>query len=451
MKNSTDSPAGPFVLPKPGRHRSRRFLLPVIAGCLLLFTHCGGGGGSTGGTGGTAPTISSFQYSPSVEYLSTTPMSFTGSFSFSDPDGDLSSATLTIADSSGATISTTTEPIQGAGGQTSGVLFGSVTALVPVVDNYAIRVFVTDSRGLQSNVLSGSVRIVRAPWTSKQASSIPRVYAAVAAVNGRLYVLGGQLTNTATIPGPVTAAVEVYDPQTNSWSTSPSMPTARMGLVAAEAGGKLYAIGGSVSGTIGTGAVEEFDPGTQTWTTRASMPTPRSFAAGALVGGRIYVMGGRMSGDITGRDVAEVYDPATDSWSSVAPMPTGRYGLAAAESNGRLYVAGGYAGLMTQWVGTLEAYNPTDNSWSARNSMSTPRSHLALAAVAGKVLAAGGENLYDRTLDTLQSYDPGANAWSVKTPSPVAFTGAAAGVVNGKMYVLGNGLALEYDPACEIR
>lgn len=449
MKNTTNSPAGQFVLPKPGRHRSRRFLLPVIAGCLLLFTHCGGGGGSTGGT---APTISNFQYSPSVEYLSTTPMSFTGSFSFWDSDGDLSSATLTIADSSGATISTTTEPIQGAAGQTSGVLNGSVTALVPVVDNYAIRVFVTDSRGLQSNVLSGSVRIVRSPWTSKQASSISRTYAAVAVVNGRLYVLGGQLTDTGTIPGPATAAVEVYDPQTDSWSTSPSMPTARMGLVAAEAGGKLYAIGGSINGySMETGAVEEFDPGTQTWTTRASMTTPRCFAAGALVGGRIYVMGGRKSGDVAGRDVAEVYDPATDSWSSVAPMPTGRSDLAAAESNGRLYVAGGYAGLMTQWIGTLEAYNPTDNSWSARNSMHTPRSHLALAAVAGKVLAAGGENLYDRSLDTLQSYDPSANAWSVKTPSPVAFTGATAGVVNGKMYVFGKGLTLEYDPAYEIR
>ena len=448
MKDTTDSPAGQCVLPKPVRHRSRRLLLPVIAGCLLLFTHCGGGGGSTGGT---APTISNFQFSPGAAYLSTTPMSFTGSFSFRDPDGDLSSATLTIADSSGATVSTIPLPIQGAAGQTSGVLSGMVTALVPVADNYAVQVFVTDSRGLQSNVLSGSLRIVRFPWTSRQASSISREYAAVAVVNDRLYVLGGQLTDTGTIPGPATAAVEVYDPQTDSWSASPSMPTARMGLVAAEAGGKLYAIGGSINGySMETGAVEEFDPGTQTWTTRASMTTPRCFAAGALVGGRIYVMGGRKAGDLAGRDVAEVYDPATDSWSSVAPMPTGRSELAAAESNGRLYFAGGYADLMRQWVGTLEAYNPTDDSWSARNSMPTPRSHLALAAVAGKVLAAGGENV-SRGLDTLESYDPGANAWSVKTPSPVAFTRAAAGVVNGKMYVLGKGLALEYDPANEIR
>lgn len=427
------------------------FFSLLLISLISLLSSCGGGGGGGDGSGGTAPMISDLQYSPQEEYTSTTTTMFDGQISFSDPDGDLSSATLTIKDSSGATVSTTTTPIQGAAGLTSGTIAGSVTASLLVADNYTLQVYITDVEGLRSNVLSGPVRIVQFPWTSKQASSIAREYAAVAVLNGRLYLVGGQRTDAGIIPGPVTSDMEVYDPQTNTWGAAPSMPTARMGLVAAAVDGKLYAIGGSIDG-FGTdvGTVEEFDPVSQTWTTRASMPTPRYFAAGAQVGGRIFVAGGRQLGGQTSLNIAEAYDPVTNSWSSVAPLPTGRSELAAAESSGRLYAVGGYAGLVPQWVGILEAYDPTNNSWSSHDSMPTARSHLALVTFAGKVLAAGGENV-NRSLDTLESYDTNANAWSVKTPSPVAFSRASAGVVNGKMYVLGNGLTLEYDPANELR
>ena len=433
----------------------RKFFIAYLPASLLLvflamiLWTCGGGGG--GGGGPTAPTISDLQYSPQVEYTSTTPTTFSGSISFSDPDGDLSSATLTIADSSGATVSTETIPIQGAAGLTSGTGGASVIATLLVADNYTIQVYVTDEAGLRSNVLSGTVRIVEFPWTSMQASSTAREYAAVAVLNGLLYVVGGQRTDAGIIPGPVTSVVEVYDPQTDTWSAAPSMPTARMGLVAAAVDGKLYAIGGSIDGHgAETGTVEEFDPVSQTWTTRASMTTPRYFAAGAQVGGQIFVAGGRQFGVFAPLNIAEAYDPATNSWSSVAPLPTARRELAAAESSGLLYTVGGHAGLLPQWVGTLEVYDPTNNSWSSHPSMHTARSHLALVAVAGKVLAAGGENV-NRSVAILESYDTSANVWNVKTPSPFVFSRAAAGVVNGKVYVLGNGFALEYDPANELR
>ena len=413
-----------------------------------LLTGCGGGGGGTGGS--TVPTISNLQYYPQAAYVSTTETSFSGNVFFSDPDGDLASTTVTITDSSGATVSTTTTPVQGASGLTSGIIQGTVLALLAVADNYTIEVYVTDGQGHQSNVLSGPVRIAQFPWTSKQASSIGRQYSAVAVLNGKLYVIGGQRTDAGITPGPVTSVMEFYDPQTNTWTPAPDMPTARMGLVAAVVGGKLYAIGGSVDRIVGVGTVEEFDPVSQTWATKASMPTPRYFAAGVQVGGRVFVIGGtQSSGSTGGLNTTEAYDPTTDTWSSVAALPTARKELAAAESGGLIYAVGGYAGLIPQWVGTVEAYDPTSNSWSLLTPMPTARSQLALVAVAGKVLAAGGENAL-RALDKLESYDATTNSWGVKTPSPTGFTRTGAGVVNDKMYVLGNNLALEYDPANEI-
>jgi hypothetical protein len=411
---------------------------------------CGGGDGGGGSAPTSAPTITNLQYSPQAVYVSSTPAFFSGSLSFSDPDGDLASATITIVDSSGATVSTASTPVQGAAGVTSGTIQGSITAAVATAGSYTLQVFVTDARGLRSNSLSGPIRIAQLPWASRLASPTAREYAAVAVLNDRVYVVGGQRTDAGTTPGPVTAIVETYDPATNTWGTAPSMPTARMGLVAAVVNGKLYAIGGSIDGFgTGTGAVEEFDPLTQRWTTRTSMPTPRCFAGGAQVGGRILVAGGRTMGT-DALSAAELYDPGTNTWSAAMPLPTARSELAAVESGGLVYAIGGYGNLLTRWVGTVEAYNPTLGTWTTRASMPTGRSHIALVSIGTRLLAAGGENVY-RSLDILESYDVTTNAWSAKTPSPTPFTRAPAAAFSGKAYVFGNGSTLEYDPANEIR
>lgn len=417
---------------------------------ILLFaavlTSCGGGGGSPTAT---APTIGSLHYSPEALYVQTTPAIFDGSISYSDPDGDLASVTITILDGGGGTVRTVSTPVQGAAGVTSGTIQGSITAAVSVPGSYTFQVYVTDASGLRSNTLDGPVRIALFPWTTKLASPTARQYAAVAVLNDRVYVLGGQRTDTGVTPGPVTAVMESYDPATNTWSTAPSMPTARMGLVAAVANGRLYAIGGSLDGFgTGTGTVEEFDPLTQQWTTRASMPTPRCFAGGAPVGNRIVVAGGRTMGVDT-MNVVELYDAPTNTWAPAMPLPTSRSELAVAENGGLVYAIGGYGGLLAQWVGTVEAYNPANNTWSTRASMPTGRSHIALVSVGTELLAAGGENV-SRALDVLESYDVTMNAWSTKTPSPSVFTRAPAAVLNSKAYVIGNGSTLEYDPANEL-
>lgn len=411
---------------------------------------CGGGGGGGSTPSATAPTISNLQYSPQSAYASATPTVFAGQLNFADPDGDLASATLTVVGSTGAVISTVTTPIQGATGITSGALQGSATAALPAADTYALQMYVTDARGLRSNTLSGAIRVALFPWTTKAAPTIAREHAGVAALNGRLYVVGGQRTDQGVIPGPATALVHVYDPQTNAWTDAPSMPTARMGMVVVAVSGKLYAIGGSTDGFgTSTGVVEEFDPATQAWTPRAAMPTARHFAAAALVNGRIVIAGGRTRATDQLATV-ESFDPATNIWATGAPMPTARRELAGVELGGRLLAVGGYAGLLSQWVATVDAYDPAANSWATRASMSTERSHLALAVVNGRVIAAGGENV-NRALDVLETYDPVANAWTVRTPSPTAFSRAAAGVVNDRVYVFGNGLTLEYVPANDIR
>lgn len=444
---------------------SLRAFIPILL--IAFLASCSGGGGSdlpstdvptSPSSGDTplpvkvAPVISNLRYSPSATYMSASPVNFAGTFDFADSDGDLASATLTVVElPSGVTIGLQTTPIANAAGLTGGTVQGAVSALIAKAGVYSLQIFVTDVTGLRSNVLSGDVRISLFPWTQKLASPTAREFAAVAELGGRIYVLGGQRTDTGVTPGPATAVVEIYNPVLNTWTPSPPMPTARMGLVAAAVNGKLYAIGGRTDGysTSATGAVEEFDPATQIWTTKPSMPTPRFFAAGAqYLDQEIYVAGGENGSTIL--STLERYTPMANSWATLPSMPTARSQLAAVGAK-LPYVVGGYAGIQSQWLGTVEVFDPMGfGTWSVRNAMPTPRAHLALAETNGKLFAAGGENA-SRALDTLESFDLATNTWSVKTPSPVPFTAAAATGLNGRVYVFANSRTYEYDPANDLR
>ncbi|GAC1576777.1 MAG: hypothetical protein NVS3B18_10590 [Candidatus Dormibacteria bacterium] len=144
------------------------------------------------------------------------------------------------------------------------------------------------------------------------------------------------------------------------WTTVAPMSTGRTGL-AATAGrdGRIYAIGGTPSSTIGpdnTNIVEAYTPGTNGWVTVAPMPTARyGLAAATGSDGRIYAMGGATlanSGSVTFNAV-EAYTPGTKRWATVASMPAEGSGIAAATgSDGRIYAIG--AG---QGGNTVEAYD----------------------------------------------------------------------------------------------
>lgn len=423
-----------------------RVWLVILAAVVLEA--CGGGGSAP--PVGNAPVISGLIISPSAAYVSDAPQRFATQFDFTDPDGNLTSLTLRILDGSGTTVDLQTLPIEGVEGLTAGTILGEMFAIAVHPDTYTTQIYVTDATGLRSNTLVDSARIAAYPWTGKLADPTPREYAASAVLNGKVYVMGGQRTDSGVIPGPATNLVEVYDLATNTWSAATPLPTARMGLVAAVINGRIYAIGGRTDGysTSAVGTVEMFDPGTNLWTSMNPMPSPRYFAAAAVVGGEIHVAGGEFETNVL--PTLEAYNPLTNQWRNRTAMPTARGQLAMVEANGRLYALGGYAGLVSQWVGTVEEYNPLTDTWAVRAPMPTARAHLALSQINGKLLAAGGENV-NRSLDLLESYDPVTDVWFTKTPSLTAFTRATGTVVNGKMLVFGNTLSLAYDPANEIR
>jgi len=143
--------------------------------------------------------------------------------------------------------------------------------------------------------------------------------------------------------------VEEYDPAANTWRERSPMPTPRNHAAIGAVNGKIYVIGGRVGAAfIGLASdvsvVEEYDPATDKWgAPRARMPTARSALGYGVVNGRIYVGGGEFQDPhmmATFRTV-EAYDPASNSWSIMPPMPVSRHGLAGGAIGNRLIFVGG--------------------------------------------------------------------------------------------------------------
>jgi len=125
-------------------------------------------------------------------------------------------------------------------------------------------------------------------WTAKAPIPTARMGLSISAVNGKLYAVGG----ASSLTGTYYAAVEAYDPATDTWTSRADMPTARMNLVAIALDGKMYALGGGAWNSSIYATVEMYDPDTDTWIQGASMPVARHCFGASVVNGKIYAIGG---------------------------------------------------------------------------------------------------------------------------------------------------------------
>ena len=224
-------------------------------------------------------------------------------------------------------------------------------------------------------------------WTSKAPLPVGLHHVGIGVVGGRLYVIGGYSKSALSVWNPV-ATVYNYDPAMDSWTERAPMPTARGALSVTEHEGKLYAIGG-YDRKANTSAVEVYDPARNVWTTGAFLPTPRDHLAAATVAGKIYAIGGRIDGDYSRNlAVTERYDPTTDRWTRVSDLPTARSGITAAVVEGRICVFGGEGATGT--FSENEAYDPVHDTWQRMAPMPTARHGLGSAVVQGRIYVISG-------------------------------------------------------------
>ena len=249
-------------------------------------------------------------------------------------------------------------------------------------------------------------------WTSKAPLPVGLHHVGIGVVGGRLYVIGGYTKSGLSVWNSV-ATVYAYDPATDRWTERASMPTARGALSVTEHEGKLYAIGG-YDRKANTSAVEVYDPARNVWTTGASLPTPRDHLATATVAGKVYAIGGRIDGDYSRNlAVVERYDPPTDRWTRVSNLPTARSGITTAVAEGEIYVMGGEGSDGT--FNQNEAYDPVGDRWQGMAPLPTARHGLGSAVIQGRIYVISGGPTPGGSFSDLNEVfiPPSATNWKV--------------------------------------
>jgi N-acetylneuraminic acid mutarotase len=274
-------------------------------------------------------------------------------------------------------------------------------------------------------------------WKPKASLSGPRFRAGSAAIDGKLYVVGGQSWPSGQLP------LEVYDPSSDTWTSRGQLPLMYDGTVAA-LGGQLYLMFGRPS-ELPKPWLQSYDPETDRWTPRAAAPTQRDQFRLAALNGQLYAVGGIDYGDHSAgySRTVEAYDPATDTWTTKAPMLRTRARLSVAVVNGILYAIGGESvdtleGIPTaETVRSVEAYDPATDSWTPKASLPLPVTGSAAAVVNGIIYVAGG-GLSDATATVnVYAYDPSQDKWTVQPPMRTSRSVATASALDGTLYVIG--------------
>ena len=300
-------------------------------------------------------------------------------------------------------------------------------------------------------------------WVTMAPMNEARSGLGVAAVDGKIYAIGGSTANGSVTSSPPQAIItnerfvdgfvgtnEEYDLTTDTWAYKESMPTARIGFATAVYQNKIYCIGGRTSSGY-TNANEVYDPKTNMWEIKAPMPIPKAWITASIVGNKIYIVGGG------------VYDPVRNSWSlnesialsksvsdswslnesialsksvsdswalneSIAPYDI----FASASLDKKIYIVGGFS--QDRWHNKNLIYNIETDSFS---SGSYPPSSVATGVAVAfheKIFVLG----YSQSFNFIHIYDPYSDNWTLGSSPPISYL-FNFGIANigDKLYVIG--------------
>ena len=277
-----------------------------------------------------------------------------------------------------------------------------------------------------------------AQWIVGRNMSTARDLLGVAALNGKLYAVGGSYQKSNSYRGRPLASMEVFDFATKNWTTGPSMSDTRVGLGVTALNDKIYAVGGSFFSSSPSAphyaTMEVFDPATNNWTVGPNMHTISISQFGlAALNGKLYAVGGQgyaspVAPTVTPLRSMEVFNPATDTWNAGPSMSEARQQPGVAALDGKLYAVGGLrpSPQGTTILTSMEVFDPATN-WAAGPDMTS--ACLGPSLVFGRTpvsalppgtgdecmtlgVAALNGQLYVVLLGGIAVFDPATSTWT---------------------------------------
>ena len=194
-------------------------------------------------------------------------------------------------------------------------------------------------------------------WSQGPPLPGPRAGGAAVILDNKIYFFGGVLADRNT--GSDDHWVLDLNNQGIGWQSVASIPEPRNHFSAAAVNGKIYAIGGQFYHDGPPPAqdvdyLQMYDPTLDTWVRKADLPSPRSHSEpGTFVhDGQIYVAGGK---SVTSDGIDDIlkYDPLSDTWSIAGRLPQPLFAPAAKIVGDLLIVANGGAPTIDSTIQTV--------------------------------------------------------------------------------------------------
>jgi hypothetical protein len=191
--------------------------------------------------------------------------------------------------------------------------------------------------------------------------------------------------------GESTRDLLLLDVEAGQWSRGPDLPGPRDHAALAALDGDLYLVGGFTTGLAGaTAEVWRLDEPDDEWVEVAGMGTSRGALGVVAVDGRLLAVGGV---DGSGRDLTstEWYDRAADVWTPGPDLARSRQHVGVAALRRTVYAVGGRSPNLDSVEQLRFRGGEPDAEWKRGPRLGFSRSGHGAARVDGTVCAAGGE------------------------------------------------------------
>jgi len=227
-------------------------------------------------------------------------------------------------------------------------------------------------------------------WAPTSSMGTPRENATATLLpDGSVLVAGGYDSNTAQYLN----TAEIYYSTSATWVQVPNTMTARRGFDTATLlqNGKVLIVGGVNSGGA-LKAAEIYDPATETFSATGSLPQPLyQHTATLLPDGKVLIAGGDTGSGETA--AAYLYDPGAGTFTVTGSLNVPRFNhTATLLPDGKVLVAGGIQASNTA-LNSVEIFSEETQSWANLTTLAAARAyHAAILTPDGNVHIMGGYN-----------------------------------------------------------
>jgi N-acetylneuraminic acid mutarotase len=236
--------------------------------------------------------------------------------------------------------------------------------------------------------------------------------------NDKIYMIGGTPDGTS---GSNVPDVYRYDPVTDTWETAlATLSVARGWIQGAYSGGKLYVASGYDNSGSAYNIFEIYDIATNTWTTGPNLPQARIAHGTVAFEDYIYIIGGIDASLSNGTQTVFMYDIIGDVWTDITstaqlPMQFDMGGVTILDSI--IYIVGGVERSSNNaWAnlygGVINSSDPTIITWTDLGPLPYPNAINAACALPGKIYMIGGFQNLSTATNQVWEYDVALGTWT---------------------------------------